>query len=75
MARARVQIRRRSLKFYNLHTGESLKTTYWKNDSYVPSDRIVGPFSRFRRRELFIRDPDGNFVEISQRASLMLDPG
>lgn len=25
----------RSLKFYNLHTGEKLKTTYWLNGDYV----------------------------------------
>ncbi len=27
----------RSLKFYNIHTGESLKTTYWLEGKYVES--------------------------------------
>ena len=26
----------RSLSFYNLHTGESLKTTYWERGEYMP---------------------------------------
>ncbi len=29
--------RERALSFYNLHTGESLKTVYWAGDGYVPS--------------------------------------
>jgi uncharacterized protein YcbK (DUF882 family) len=28
--------RDRALAFYNLHTGESLKTVYWADDQYVP---------------------------------------
>lgn len=39
VAMAAVQIipkRARSLSFYNLHTGESLKTTYFANGEYVP---------------------------------------
>jgi len=28
--------RDRALAFYNLHTGESLKTVYWAEDQYVP---------------------------------------
>jgi uncharacterized protein YcbK (DUF882 family) len=27
----------RSLSFYNLHTGESLKTVYWQTGAYLPS--------------------------------------
>ena len=38
MARTTVQLRRRSLKFYALHTGESLTTTYWENGHYIPGE-------------------------------------
>jgi uncharacterized protein YcbK (DUF882 family) len=59
MARTRVQIRHRSLKFYNLHTGESLKTTYWENGSYVPEelDRVNYILRDFRANEVKPIDP------------------
>jgi uncharacterized protein YcbK (DUF882 family) len=59
MARTRVQIRRRSLKFYNLHTGESLKTTYWENGSYVPGEleRVNYILRDFRANEVKAIDP------------------
>jgi len=59
MARTRVQVRHRSLKFYNLHTGESLKTTYWENGSYVPEelDRVNYILRDFRANEVKPIDP------------------
>ena len=59
MARTRVQIRHRSLKFYNLHTGESLKTTYWENGSYIPEelDRVNYILRDFRANEVKPIDP------------------
>ena len=59
MARTRVQVRHRSLKFYNLHTGESLKTTYWENGSYIPGelDRVNYILRDFRANEVKPIDP------------------
>ena len=45
MARTTVQLRRRSLKFYALHTGESLKTTYWENGSTFPASSTASTTS------------------------------
>ena len=44
----------RSLSFYNLHTGESLKTTYWEQGEYVPGalDDINYLLRDFRRDEV-----------------------
>jgi uncharacterized protein YcbK (DUF882 family) len=59
LARTTVQIRRRSLKFYALHTGESLKTTYWENGQYIPEelDRINYILRDFRANEVKPIDP------------------
>jgi uncharacterized protein YcbK (DUF882 family) len=59
MARTRVRLRRRTLKFYNLHTGESLKTTYWENGSYNPDelDRVNYILRDFRANEIKPIDP------------------
>jgi uncharacterized protein YcbK (DUF882 family) len=44
----------RSLSFYNLHTGESLKTTYWEHGQYVPGalEDINYLLRDFRRDEV-----------------------
>ena len=59
MARTTVQLRRRSLKFYALHTGESLTTTYWENGSYIPGelDRVNYILRDFRANEVKPIDP------------------
>ena len=59
MARTRVLLRRRTLKFYNLHTGESLKTTYWENGSYNPEEleRVNYILRDFRANEIKPIDP------------------
>lgn len=59
IARATVQLRRRSLKFYNLHTGESLSTTYWQDGRYVPGelDRVNYILRDFRANEVKPIDP------------------
>jgi uncharacterized protein YcbK (DUF882 family) len=58
-ARARVRIRQRMLRFYNLHTGESLKTVYWENGQYNPEelDRINYILRDFRANEVKPIDP------------------
>lgn len=59
LARTTVQLRRRSLQFYALHTGESLKTTYWENGQYIPEelDRINYVLRDFRANEIKPIDP------------------
>jgi uncharacterized protein YcbK (DUF882 family) len=59
MARTTVQLRRRSLKFYALHTGESLTTTYWENGHYIPDelDRVNYVLRDFRANEVKPIDP------------------
>jgi uncharacterized protein YcbK (DUF882 family) len=59
MARTTVQLRRRSLKFYALHTGESLTSTYWENGRYIPGelDRINYVLRDFRANEVKPIDP------------------
>jgi uncharacterized protein YcbK (DUF882 family) len=59
LARTTVQLRRRSLKFYALHTGESLKTTYWEDGHYIPGelDRINYILRDFRANEVKPIDP------------------
>jgi uncharacterized protein YcbK (DUF882 family) len=59
LARTTVQLRRRSLKFYALHTGESLKTTYWENGHYIPEelDRVNYVLRDFRANEVKPIDP------------------
>ena len=59
MARTRVLLRRRTLKFYNLHTGESLKTTYWENGNYNPEEleRVNYILRDFRANEIKPIDP------------------
>ncbi len=58
-ARTTVQLRRRSLKFYALHTGESLNTTYWENGRYIPGelDRVNYILRDFRANEVKPIDP------------------
>jgi len=59
LARTTVQLRRRSLKFHALHTGESLTTTYWENGRYIPEelDRINYVLRDFRANEVKPIDP------------------
>ncbi len=59
MARTTVQLRRRSLKFYALHTGESLTTTYWENGRYISEelDRVNYILRDFRANEVKAIDP------------------
>ena len=59
MARTTVQLRRRSLKFYALHTCESLTTTYWENGHYIPEelDRVNYVLRDFRANEVKPIDP------------------
>jgi uncharacterized protein YcbK (DUF882 family) len=59
MARTRVRLKHRSLKFYNLHTGESLKTTYWENGEYIPGElhRVNYILRDFRANEVKPIDP------------------
>ena len=59
MARTTVQLRRRSLKFYALHTGESLTTTYWENGRYIPDEleRVNYVLRDFRANEVKPIDP------------------
>jgi len=59
MARTRVGIRRRMLRFYNLHTGESLKTAYWENGEYDPDElaRVNYILRDFRANEIKPIDP------------------
>lgn len=58
-ARARVRIRQRMLRFYNLHTDESLKTVYWENGQYNPEelDRVNYILRDFRANEIKPIDP------------------
>jgi len=59
MARTTVQLRRRSLKFYALHTGETLTTTYWENGRYIPGEleRVNYILRDFRANEVKPIDP------------------
>lgn len=59
MAGTQLRTRSRSLKFYNLHTGESLKTTYWENGNYVPGEleRVNYILRDFRANEVKPIDP------------------
>ncbi|MGD0119755.1 MAG: DUF882 domain-containing protein [Candidatus Binatus sp.] len=59
LARTTVQLRRRSLSFYALHTGESLKTTYWRDGQYISGelDRINYILRDFRANEVKPIDP------------------
>ena len=54
MAFTRVQLRRRSLSFHNLHTGENLKSTYWENGEYISGelDRVNYILRDFRANEI-----------------------
>lgn len=59
MARTRIRVRRRALKFYNLHTGESLRTVYWENGHYIPGEleRVDYILRDFRLNEVKPIDP------------------
>ncbi len=59
LARTTVQLRRRSLEFYALHTGESLTTTYWEDGRYIPEelDRVNYILRDFRVNEIKPIDP------------------
>jgi uncharacterized protein YcbK (DUF882 family) len=50
----------RELSFFNLHTGESLKTVYYENGKYVPEAlaRINYILRDFRQNEIKPIDPD-----------------
>lgn len=50
----------RALAFYNLHTGESLATTYWENGRYLPEAlaEIDVVLRDFRTGEVQPIDPD-----------------
>lgn len=54
-----VRERRRSLRFYNLHTGESLSAVYWENGKYVPEElaRVNFILRDFRANEVKPIDP------------------
>jgi uncharacterized protein YcbK (DUF882 family) len=56
---ASYEVRRRSLKFYNLHTGESLSTTYWQDGHYLPGElqRVNYILRDFRANEIKPIDP------------------
>ena len=61
MAALKVIPRRpRELSFYNLHTGESLKTVYYENGKYVPEAlaQINYLLRDFRRNEIKPIDPN-----------------
>jgi uncharacterized protein YcbK (DUF882 family) len=51
--------RERSVSFYNLHTGESLRTVYFENGSYVKGalDEVNYILRDFRRNEIKPIDP------------------
>lgn len=51
--------RERTLAFYNLHTGEQLKTTYWMGGRYLPAemDDISRILRDFRTGEVMPIDP------------------
>ncbi len=57
----------RSLSFYNLHTGESLKTVYFENGAYVPGalDEINYILRDFRQNE--IKPIDRNLLDLLVR--------
>lgn len=59
LARTTVELGRRSLKFYNLHTGESLSATYWQDGHYVAGelDRVNYILRDFRANEIKPIDP------------------
>jgi uncharacterized protein YcbK (DUF882 family) len=59
LARTTVRLRHRSLKFYNLHTGETLSTTYWQDGQYLPRelDRVNHILRDFRANEIKPIDP------------------
>jgi uncharacterized protein YcbK (DUF882 family) len=67
MAGIRFSVQRRSLSFYNLHTGESLKTTYWADGSYFPEElsRINYILRDFRANE--IKPIDRNLLDLLVR--------
>jgi uncharacterized protein YcbK (DUF882 family) len=50
----------RALSFYNLHTGERLKTVYWEKGEYVPGalDDINYILRDFRQNEIKPIDPN-----------------
>lgn len=67
MAGIRFVAKRRSLSFYNLHTGESLQTTYWADGSYFPEElaRVNYIMRDFRANE--IKPIDRNLLDLLVR--------
>jgi len=63
----------RTLSFYNLHTGENLKTVYWAEGKYIPESLSdVNHFLRdFRNNE--IKPIDLNLLNLLHAITLQLD--
>ncbi|MGA9665854.1 MAG: YcbK family protein [Gallionella sp.] len=63
----------RTLSFYNLHTGESLKTAYWVEGEYIPESLTdINHFMRdFRKNE--IKPIDLNLLNLLHAITLQLD--
>ena len=63
----------RTLKFYNIHTGEHLKATYWAKDHFVKSelDAIKYFLRDFRTGEM--KDVDINLLDILYSMQLIKD--
>ncbi len=63
----------RTLCFYNLHTGESLKTAYWVEGEYIPESLTdINHFMRdFRKNE--IKPIDLNLLNLLHAITLQLD--
>lgn len=65
--------RERSLSFYNLHTGERLRTTFWADGAYLPSSLSdINMFMRdFRTGE--IKGIDPRLLDLLYMARLRLE--
>lgn len=65
--------RERSLSFYNLHTGESLKTVYFADGGYVPDGlREINHLMRDFRLDL-IKPIDPRLLDLLHAINLMMD--
>jgi uncharacterized protein YcbK (DUF882 family) len=65
--------RERSLSFYNLHTGETLRTTYFENGRYIPGalEEVNFILRDFRQNEIKPIDP--NLLDLLVRIHQRLD--
>ena len=57
-------IAERQLKFYNLHTGEKLSTTYWADDSYIDTELQSINFLLRDHRSGEIQPIDKNLLDL-----------